>query len=131
MQMVGWGAVPLFIATASALSQIYFYGLCYDLHTMQMVGWGAMTRCQVYVFHCVPIKHAQMVGWGAVPLLISLLGPSTRATPKCQTYVLATLMLLAMHEPRHADVVCRWGAWWAGMVTHVLFCSHISIHGHS
>lgn len=31
-------------------------------------------------------------------------------TPKGQTYVLATLLLLATHEPRHADVICRWVA---------------------
>mmetsp|Transcript_15889 Transcript_15889/g.43213 ORF Transcript_15889/g.43213 Transcript_15889/m.43213 type:complete len:908 (+) Transcript_15889:1-2724(+) len=85
-----------------------------------------------------PATHFQVVGWGAVPLLVRLLQPppsvagvgfevpraedssSSSSTdtllvhsghsPKAQTYALATLLLLAMHETRHADVICRSGA---------------------
>lgn len=67
----------------------------------------------------------QVVGWGSVPLLVRLLqkrqgadtggcssssGSSSKAAqalPRAQLYALATLQQLALHEPRHADVVCR------------------------
>lgn len=66
---------------------------------------------------------AQVVGSGAVPLLVGLLQPDaygrgwgygtpgTAGTPpQAQAYALAALQLLAMHEPRHADVICRCAA---------------------
>ncbi|KAF6258187.1 armadillo-type protein [Scenedesmus sp. NREL 46B-D3] len=55
-----------------------------------------------------PDNHFAMVGEGLVPLMVSLLH---RETPgKTMTYALASLLMLAIAEPRHAAVVARTGA---------------------
>lgn len=53
----------------------------------------------------------QIVGWGTVPLLLPLLSPTApTSSAKTRTFVLATLLQLAMHDvDRHGDVLCRCG----------------------
>jgi hypothetical protein len=66
-----------------------------------------------------PNNHFDMVSAGLVPALVPLLArprgghapaSSSPAASKTQTYALAALLLLAMHETRHAAVVARAGA---------------------
>lgn len=82
VQIVGWGAVPLLV---SLLQQPSVPPSSLTLES---------TLAEIEA-------HASDVS----ALEASITDPPS--SPKAQTYVLATLLLLAMHEPRHAAVIVR------------------------
>ncbi|WIA20255.1 hypothetical protein OEZ85_006090 [Tetradesmus obliquus] len=84
---------------------------CHASRLLALLGQHASTHQAVGVVCMLvhnPDNHFAMVGEGLVPLLVSLLH---RETPgKTLTYALASLLMLAIAEPRHAAVVARTGA---------------------
>jgi hypothetical protein len=60
-----------------------------------------------------PDNHFAMVSSGLVPELVPLVSP--KYSDKTKSYVLASLLMLALLEPRHAAVVVR-----AGIVPRVI-----------
>ncbi|KAF5834660.1 armadillo-type protein [Dunaliella salina] len=94
-QVVGWGAVPLLVRLLQPPPPHASIGLSVQ-HAEDSSSIDALP---------VDNDHSPKAQTNGAPKAQTL-GHS----PKAQTYALATLLLLAMHETRHADVICRTGA---------------------
>lgn len=111
LQIVGWGVVPLLVPLLrtpppSSLSHppSLSPSLPHPPTTLPLLPAAASINTAM-----------QAASTAMQAASTGMQGASTAAmqagsTSKTKTYVLATLLLLAMHEPRHADVVCRCGA---------------------
>ncbi|GFH10289.1 predicted protein, partial [Haematococcus lacustris] len=56
-----------------------------------------------------PSTHTQLLGRGALPLLLELVAPASGASPRGLADSLACLLLLALHDARQAELMCRSG----------------------
>lgn len=95
-------------------------------HSSQVVGWGTVPLLVSLLQQHTPSAHTSLLSptnllsdaladpASLLETQMADLGDSSdsnngfASSSKAQTYVLATLLLLAMHEPRHADVIVRW-----------------------